>query len=218
MLIAHIADLHISGKNYDRAKDALDQVADYVYDEGIEVVVFSGDVFDKGNIADRYKSVGDLQLLFSKAIESMKKVYVLEGNHDQTSGASALEFVRGYENVDLISQVCSKHYKGVDFLFIPWVKEMSEMTRHYVRENINMFPKTDNPRLLFGHLNIVGSKVGEYVVSDDSGHSFTKNELAKVGSDIMSFGHIHKRDDFYCGALFQNSFSEEGNPQGFEVF
>ena len=237
MRVAHVADLHISGKNYDRCKKALDQVVEYVCDHknDIDTVVFSGDVFELGNVADRFKSVGDLQKLFLDAVRRMcAEIFILEGNHDQSAGLSALEFLRGrieyrcypYSTdvfkIHVVSTIKTRDFSPYieksmcQFIFIPWIPIKGRNTITLVREKLKGLKiAKECPTLLFGHLNIVGNKIGR--VTEDSPHSFTMEELESIGADYMSFGHIHKRGNGYCGALFQQNFGEEGNPQGFEV-
>jgi DNA repair exonuclease SbcCD nuclease subunit len=76
----------------------------------------------------------------------------------------------------------------------------------------------DRPLILFGHLDVAGTRVnGNYIVESD-GYSFNQGMLEATGADVITLGHIHKRDGYYAGALYQQSFGDEGNPQGFEIY
>jgi DNA repair exonuclease SbcCD nuclease subunit len=234
--IAHIADLHLSGKNYDKAKEALSQVSKKFKEIGIDYCVLSGDVFDKHNISDRFKTVGDLQGLLLDFIRNNTCLFIVfKGNHDvRGAGKTALEFLRVCQNVKLVEKPDVLDIGALNIGILPWIdkgifyankcqgldKTASELAfNKNISDILGYFKaKFDNgkPSLLYGHLEIAGLKVNDgYMIENDS---FTFNEimLYATGASVISLGHIHKREGYYAGALFQQSFGDEGNPQGFE--
>jgi len=238
MKIMVIADLHISGKNFERAKLALSKCKSYISEQSVDVVVFTGDVFDKFNIADRFKTVGELQSLILEFVSPTADYFFLVGNHDyRGSQKSALEFLRAVSHCVVVDTPCVFPAVRCNFGFLPWIdkgqfianfcKGMSKTDSDLafnakVQDLLGIFKARedgdDRPLILFGHLDIAGTKVnGNYIVESD-GYSFNQGMLEATGADVITLGHIHKRDGYYAGALYQQSFGDEGNHQGFEVY
>ena len=244
--IAHIGDIHISGKNFDRAKQALRQVSNIILEEGCDVVVLSGDIFDKQNIADRYKTVGEQQSLFMSFIREINNrvagIFINTGNHDSNGiGKSSLEFMNGvFNHVHVIQEPEFVDFSEVGIGIIPWISKGNFESEHCIGksksesdelfyENIKGYLKCYKndiashkesfgvPCILLGHCDVRGTKVNEFYTVKGGSFEFTKEDLYSTGADYVSLSHIHKRGGMYVGALFQNNFGEEGNPQGFEI-
>ena len=245
--IAHIGDLHICGKNFERAKSALLQVAKVIKKENCNAVVFSGDIFDHHNISDRYKTVGELQSLLLQFIASIKKscgpIFFVTGNHDSIGeGKSALEFLKNtIKNVHVIEKRIFVHFQEIGIGLVPWIskaefvkqkcigkskQETDNLFKNYINKNVLNYmtdsildqrKDCDTPSILFGHCDLIGHQASDYYKIAGGSFPFSPKELKSTGADYISLSHIHKRSDLYVGALFQNNFGEENNPQGFEI-
>lgn len=224
MKIIHIADLHISGKNYERAKQALEQVKEFAIEHQVNIIVFSGDVFDKYNIADRHKTVGDLQALLLDFMVSSMQYYFLVGNHDYRGNQrSALEFLRHIPNSLVVDKPMVWPLNRVDFGFLPWVDKAQYVANfcqgmsktdsdarfnERVHEALGIFQFTPGRQsILFGHIDVSGTKVNDGYTVENDGYTFNSGMLDATGANKIFLGHIHKRQGFYTGALYQQRLS-----------
>ena len=244
--VAHIGDIHISGKHFDRAQEALEQASKIIIKEECNIVVLSGDVFDRYNIADRFKTVGEQQALLKNFIKSLlpKVGYILiaNGNHDTIGkGKSALEFLEdAYKRVFVIQKQEFFSFQDVGIGVMPWIcksefikrhcvgkpkSEIDQMFSKYIEDMLGFYKakiqkqraKLDVPSILFGHCDIEGHQANDYYKVQGGSFAFSEKKLHDTGFDYVSLSHIHKRSGLYVGSLFQNNFGEEGNPQGFEI-
>lgn len=245
MKIAHIGDIHFSGKHLDKIIWALHQVAEKIDEEQCDIVVLSGDIYDRGNISDRHGSVGTLQNEFLQVlhmistIPSVKHIFIVKGNHDevganQLHALSFLKFVNfAYTIVKVFDEPETFEMNGIKIGFLPWINkahfiakncptgasrdECQEMFNEATERMLGLFEfRPDTVNLLFGHCEIAGARQGHYVLVGGC-YEFIEDQLLATGADLVRLGHIHKRQGFYAGALVQTNFGEEGNPQGFEI-
>jgi len=245
--IAHIGDIHISGKNRDRTSLALSKCADEIINRDVNVVVLSGDVFDKPNIADRYATVGELQDILihflNRIVDKVDHIVIANGNHDTTDiGKSSLNFLKSWHNkVNVFETPETLIVDGAIIGMLPWINkgrfvahnclgmdkiQSDQLFNSHAHRLLGVFQKRfSNNRfaniklapLLFGHCDIQGTKATEYYMVQGGSFAFTENQLRSTGAKYVSVSHIHKRQRLYVGSLFQTNFGEEGNPQGFEI-
>lgn len=245
MKIAHIGDVHLQGKNLDKIIWALHAVVEKLEDEKPEIVAFSGDIYDRGNIADRHGSVGTLQNEFLQilnmigAIPSVKHIFIVKGNHDEVGAHQlhALSFLKFVSlptaSLKVIDEPETVSLNSVKMGFLPWINkahfiakncppgasrdECQEMFNAATERMLGIFEfGSEAVNLLFGHCEIAGARQGNYVLVGGC-YEFIEDQLNATGADLIRLGHIHKRQGFYAGALCQTNFGEEGNPQGFEI-
>lgn len=222
MKILHTSDLHI-GKyigTYDLKEDTeyvLNQVVDTAIRERVEVVLISGDIFDRPNPSEEAIKmyVSFLKELLDKNI----KVIAISGNHDSGIRLSAYKdilgkgyFVEGEFNSPMRKVSLSDEYGPVNFYMLPFftpfiVKSnlklekglenydlaMDEIIK---RENID----TSQRNIILAHQFVAGFKFGGSEEDFSYSNGDEKN-VAGVGIisldkfqnfDYVALGHIHK--------------------------
>lgn len=222
MKILHTSDLHI-GKyigTYDLKEDTeyvLNQVVDTAIRERVEVVLISGDVFDRPNPSEEAIKmyVSFLKELLDKNI----KVIAISGNHDSGIRLSAYKdilgkgyFVEGEFNSPIRKVSLNDEYGPVNFYMLPFftpfiVKSnlklekglenydlaMDEIIK---RENID----TSQRNIILAHQFVAGFKFGGSEEDFSYSNGDEKN-VAGVGIisldkfqnfDYVALGHIHK--------------------------
>lgn len=222
MKILHTSDLHI-GKyigTYDLKEDTeyvLNQVVDTAIRERVEVVLISGDVFDRPNPSEEAIKmyVSFLKELLDKNI----KVIAISGNHDSGIRLSAYKdilgkgyFVEGEFNSPMRKVSLNDEYGPVNFYMLPFftpfiVKSnlklekglenydlaMDEIIK---RENID----TSQRNIILAHQFVAGFKFGGSEEDFSYSNGDEKN-VAEVGIisldkfqnfDYVALGHIHK--------------------------
>lgn len=222
MKILHTSDLHI-GKyigTYDLKEDTeyvLNQVVDTAIRERVEVVLISGDVFDRPNPSEEAIKmyVSFLKALLDKNI----KVITISGNHDSGIRLSAYKdilgkgyFVEGEFNSPMRKVSLNDEYGQVNFYMLPFftpfiVKSnlklekglenydlaMDEIIK---RENID----TSQRNIILAHQFVAGFKFGGSEEDFSYSNGDEKN-VAGVGIisldkfqnfDYVALGHIHK--------------------------
>lgn len=222
MKILHTSDLHI-GKyigTYDLKEDTeyvLNQVVDTAIRERVEVVLISGDVFDRPNPSEEAIKmyVSFLKELLDKNI----KVIAISGNHDSGIRLSAYKdilgkgyFVEGEFNSPMRKISLNDEYGPVNFYMLPFftpfiVKSnlklekglenydlaMDEIIK---RENID----TSQRNIILAHQFVAGFKFGGSEEDFSYSNGDEKN-VAGVGIisldkfqnfDYVALGHIHK--------------------------
>lgn len=222
MKILHTSDLHI-GKyigTYDLKEDTeyvLNQVVDTAIRERVEVVLISGDVFDRPNPSEEAIKmyVSFLKELLDKNI----KVIAISGNHDSGIRLSAYKdilgkgyFVEGEFNSPIRKVSLNDEFGPVNFYMLPFftpfiVKSnlklekglenydlaMDEIIK---RENID----TSQRNIILAHQFVAGFKFGGSEEDFSYSNGDEKN-VAGVGIisldkfqnfDYVALGHIHK--------------------------
>ena len=222
MKILHTSDLHI-GKyigTYDLKEDTeyvLNQVVDTAIRERVEVVLISGDVFDRPNPSEEAIKmyVSFLKALLDKNI----KVITISGNHDSGIRLSAYKdilgkgyFVEGEFNSPMRKVSLNDEYGPVNFYMLPFftpfiVKSnlklekglenydlaMDEIIK---RENIDASQRN----IILAHQFVAGFKFGGSEEDFSYSNGDEKN-VAGVGIisldkfqnfDYVALGHIHK--------------------------
>lgn len=222
MKILHTSDLHI-GKyigTYDLKEDTeyvLNQVVDTAIREKVEVVLISGDVFDRPNPSEEAIKmyISFLKGLLDKNI----KVIAISGNHDSGIRLSAYKdilgkgyFVEGEFNSPMRKVSLNDEYGPVNFYMLPFftpfiVKSnlklekglenydlaMDEIIK---RENID----TSQRNIILAHQFVAGFKFGGSEEDFSYSNGDEKN-VAGVGIisldkfqnfDYVALGHIHK--------------------------
>ena len=222
MKILHTSDLHI-GKyigTYDLKENTeyvLNQVVDTAIRERVEVVLISGDVFDRPNPSEEAIKmyVSFLKELLDKNI----KVIAISGNHDSGIRLSAYKdilgkgyFVEGEFNSPMRKVSLNDEFGPVNFYMLPFFtpfivksnlkleKELENydlaMDEIIKRENIN----TSQRNIILAHQFVAGFKFGGSEEDFSYSNGDEKN-VAGVGIisldkfqnfDYVALGHIHK--------------------------
>lgn len=222
MKILHTSDLHI-GKyigTYDLKEDieyVLNQVVDTAIRERVEVVLISGDVFDRPNPSE--EAIKMYVSFLKKLLDKNIKVIAISGNHDSGIRLSAYKailgkgyFVEGEFNSPMRKISLNDEYGPVNFYMLPFftpfiVKSnlklekglenydlaMDEIIK---RENID----TSQRNIILAHQFVAGFKFGGSEEDFSYSNGDEKN-VAGVGIisldkfqnfDYVALGHIHK--------------------------
>lgn len=222
MKILHTSDLHI-GKyigTYDLKEDTeyvLNQVADTAIRERVEVVLISGDVFDRPNPSEEAIKmyVSFLKQLLDKNI----KVIAISGNHDSGIRLSAYKkilgkgyFVEGEFNSPMRKVSLSDEYGPVNFYMLPFFTpfiiksnlKLEKGLENYdlamdeiiKRENID----TSQRNIILAHQFVAGFKFGgseeDFSYSNGDEKNVAGVEIISLDKfqnfDYVALGHIHK--------------------------
>lgn len=222
MKILHTSDLHI-GKyigTYDLKEDTeyvLNQVVDTAIRERVEVVLISGDVFDRPNPSE--EAIKMYISFLKKLLDKNIKVIAISGNHDSGIRLSAYKdilgkgyFVEGEFNSPMRKVSLNDEFGPVNFYMLPFftpfiVKSnlklekglenydlaMDEIIK---RENID----TSQRNIILAHQFVAGFKFGGSEEDFSYSNGDEKN-VAGVGIisldkfqnfDYVALGHIHK--------------------------
>ena len=222
MKILHTSDLHI-GKyigTYDLKEDTeyvLNQVVDTAIRERVEVVLISGDVFDRPNPSE--EAIKMYVFFLKELLDKNIKVIAISGNHDSGIRLSAYKdilgkgyFVEGEFNSPMRKVSLNDEYGPVNFYMLPFftpfiVKSnlklekglenydlaMDEIIK---RENID----TSQRNIILAHQFVAGFKFGGSEEDFSYSNGDEKN-VAGVGIisldkfqnfDYVALGHIHK--------------------------
>lgn len=222
MKILHTSDLHI-GKyigTYDLKEDTeyvLNQVVDTAIRERVEVVLISGDVFDRPNPSEEAIKmyVSFLKALLDKNI----KVITISGNHDSGIRLSAYKdilgkgyFVEGEFNSPMRKVSLNDEYGPVNFYMLPFftpfiVKSNLKLEKGLENYDLAMDEiikrediDTSQRNIILAHQFVAGFKFGGSEEDFSYSNGDEKN-VAGVGIisldkfqnfDYVALGHIHK--------------------------
>lgn len=222
MKILHTSDLHI-GKyigTYDLKEDTeyvLNQVVDTAIKERVEVVLISGDVFDRPNPSEEAIKmyVSFLKALLDKNI----KVIAISGNHDSGIRLSAYKdilgkgyFVEGEFNSPMRKVSLNDEYGPVNFYMLPFftpfiVKSNLKLEKGLENYDLAMDEiikrediDTSQRNIILAHQFVAGFKFGGSEEDFSYSNGDEKN-VAGVGIisldkfqnfDYVALGHIHK--------------------------
>lgn len=233
MKFIHIGDIHI-GKTLhqysllDNQRYLLFQLLEYMHNEGIEVLVCAGDIYDRSNPS--LESVNLLDEFISKAIiEYNIKILMISGNHDSADRLNFASSILKQKGLYIETHLKEKmNYVEIDdcrFYLLPYIKPS------HIRMMFNQDVKTYDEALSYylsiqqidkhyknilvthqfvgHHAQISESEVplsigGSEVISPDLFDTF----------DYVALGHLHapqyiKRETLrYSGSLMRYSFDE----------
>lgn len=220
MLIAHIADMHLTEKrdasqsNLDEQTDIMQSIAREAALEGAKLYLVCGDVFDSVSTpAERNAAIDIFDYMASYA-----PVVIIRGNHDV---AGDLNYLRGRHtknNIIIIDTFSSEpldvlllDYGKIRILPFPWptkaaiVRQMGNGTI----DNINKAAKAcldailqgfsvlcnqaDMPCVFAGHIELSDALMdNDQPLAGKSDIQINKYDLLDIGADYYALGHIHK--------------------------
>lgn len=239
MKIAIVADAHFKGKKLQDKRLAWEQAVRKMIDLDIHMLILAGDTFDQRNIGSRDASTGTVLEAFTTPLKMLTdrdiEVVAIKGNgvHEGIGGdtqASPLEIFKG-TGITVADEplLISTNLSDIDIandkedVFIgcmPWLEspDRNEKLEKFIRDVKGRHAAF---KLIVGHLTVRGCTLNNGTVMQGGGEFEVAPEaLEATGADLIVLGHIHKRQRigeriWYAGALTQDSFGDEGNPQGF---
>lgn len=249
MRFFHLSDLHLGKKlNHvdliEEQKIALTEVLAYVDTYKPEVVVLSGDIYDRRNPS--LEAIGLCDWFLSELVlEKKVKVIGIGGNHDSgkrldyaneilskvglylvgeyTYPPKTLEFdFDGIEVCFHLLPFCDLatlvHYNG-EFSGLSYEEAMVSLV-----DSIKL--KEEKRHVLLFHGMVLGTEAlyfsdSERLLSVGGSLAFSAKVLEKF--DYVALGHLHKAQTVgkpyicYSGSLYPYSFSEEGHQKGIQM-
>lgn len=248
MKIAHIADTHF-GKDLKKInfadvdqRDWMERFLAELSQEGVEVVVIAGDIYD-----DKVPPIKAVNL-FSEFLERLNDlnitVFIIPGNHDQEDRLSANGNILKKQNIFLAPKLSKELlHKGltlpngtqVNFWLLPYVEpidvrrvlDREDITNYdnAVRELLALQPVDKTQvNIVVAHQNVL-SRAHARILNEDEevviGYSGEVNPSAFDGFDYVALGHIHAMQTVgsdrirFAGSPLQYDFSEEGRWKGY---
>jgi exonuclease SbcD len=248
MRLVHIADLH-AGKTLGRINRnpdldyALDQVIDFVKENGVNGVLMAGDIFDKANPDNESK---ELIFDFFLRLKSLGcEAVVISGNHDSYDFMKSISGLTRLANVHVFDRPSKENFLhrlgDVVIACLPYPSERvltpaqedskrsyGELVSRFIAYLAQRAASEGDKRILLAHLFVAGSLCSktEKVASVTLHYAVQPSSLDKE-FDYVALGHVHRYQRiegapttaFYTGSMFQLDFSEsEDKAFNFLVF
>lgn len=227
MRILHISDLHL-GKTLndislieDQKFVLLDQILNIIKNRKIDVLLISGDIFDKNN--PPIEAIELYSNFLERCLKLNTKVIAISGNHDSSSKLFPYKYIfakGGYyissslqDGVDKV--VLSDKYGNVNFYLLPFTTP-DEADKYYsidykdekkydsaIKVIINSLDIDIKERnIILSHQMVTGSTRSE---SDSLPIALTVSDIVSIENyskfDYVALGHIHKKIVFKDGHI-----------------
>lgn len=235
MKFAHLSDLHL-GKylnQYSLMEDQeyiLKQIIQRVREQDVDVVLISGDIYDRA--VPPGEAVALFDDFLSELAEDQRKVCIISGNHDspeRIAFASRLIAASGvYLSPVYQGEVqpvrLEDSYGPVNIYMLPFIKPVH--VRHFFPEE-EIHSYTDAVRSAITHMNVDGRERNVLLAHQFVTGAFrSDSEDISVGGldnvdadvfdhfDYVALGHLHRAQNVennrirYCGTPLKYSFSE----------
>lgn len=182
--------------------------------EGIKHIVHMGDVFDSRRGIEFKSLKWAKRVVFDPLKERGITVDMMVGNHDayykNTNDINAVDLLlEEYDNVTPYSETATVDLDGRKAIYVPWINEDNEQVTY------KAIDKTD-ATVAFGHLELCGFKVNNYVTMDHGADPKVFDKFEKVFS-----GHFHTRSNngkvYYLGNPYEMFWSDVGDTRGFTI-
>lgn len=248
MRIAHLGDLHIGRRfgEYDLIDDQkyiLAEILKVLKNEAVDIVMISGDVYDKVSpSAQAFSLWSD----FLNKLNTMNlKVLITSGNHDSSDRLGIAREVLSQQNIHIEAEYKGKlrkielkdDYGPLNIYLLPFIKastvrnhhsDFSERSTHAAVERIlrDVDLDLDQRNILMAHQFVIGGSqepvFSESEVKAVGGSDFVDTSLFD-GFDYVALGHIHRpqrisRDTIrYSGSPLKYSFSESNDKKSIPI-
>lgn len=212
--IAIIADSHFDETSrFDECIRIHDWIADDIEHRGIDLVLHSGDVFER-------KSTPRERLAFASWLQDVAAsapVVIVRGNHDAVGDLRLFEAVETNHPVDVVEDARVVRVGGVGIACVAWPRkaqllstlegagrEIGEITaadalRSVLRGLGAQMADFDGPRVLLMHAMVRGSRVSTSQPLVGCDLEIGLEDLALVSADAYALGHIHMGQSWEVG-------------------
>jgi len=215
-------------------KRILEEVVEYSIKHNIENIIIAGDIYNIKNPKNFVRFV--FASVITKAVRANKKVYIITGNHDQTSshyGGHSLSEMQKMsaiiDNLKIISYPEIIKVGNIQFGFFPYVNKgecgiLDDSTfNDWNKEQLLKMSKEldkEYKSILICHLETDKSLV--HVYEETLGNVIELSFLKKLKFNLIFSGHIHKKQQlskniYHIGSMVKTSFNEEGEEKYFAV-
>ena len=239
MKILHLADLHIGKVVLEQSmledqKYMLNQIIEKIKEENIDIVLISGDVYDRSiPPADSVKVLNNFLKILVKDLNL--KVFVIAGNHDSKERLSFGSEIFAEEGLHIVADYEGKlekitlkdEFGDLNIYMLPYVKPIE--VKQYFEEEINSYHDAvkkiiEQESIDENSRNIILSH--QFVTAGNEEPEKSESETLFLGGtenvdvscfnkfDYVALGHIHGpqrigRDTArYAGTILKYSFSE----------
>jgi len=238
MKIANIADLHISPETMQDAERSLQWALKDMRERGVSLVNIAGDVFNAPVVGDSDIATGPLYDMVAGLLANCEGMTfnVLPGNHDigKPNQPAAAAPLGNLTNVHYYPIPRIVRASSVDIVMMPWLTKANifsngdtkgmnqEEIAHAFNQRVNVILEDLVNRregvhlMLVGHAEVTGALLGNDTRAC-AGKEFPLPKDLLDRFDHVALGHLHKRQRYYVGSLFENNFGEAGYEVGYEV-
>ena len=240
MKILHLADLHLGKILQEQSlledqEYMLNMILNLIKKEDIDVVLISGDVYDRS--VPPAEAVNLLDNFLKKLIKDIKvKVFIISGNHDSKDrlgfGSKIFEdeglYIESRYNGKLRKVELEDEYGRLNIYMLPFVKPI-EVKQFFDEDLENNYNLTINKIIAKENINEEERNiimVHQFVTAGNVEPERTESEVLSLGGienvdvsnfkqfDYVAIGHVHRpqrigRDTArYAGTILKYSFSE----------
>lgn len=233
--IGIIGDIHVGQTFYhnqvitdyhNKKRDELfDEIIARFKKDGVDTILFSGDIFDNRNIVT-VESLHYVIDLFSNRMKDFK-IITITGNHDMqyenSDCLTSLEFLHFIPNVTVIDkEPVAMQFGQYTWHLFPWLGTPAnkEKALEYMK-SVGCTPEKRAANVFFGHFDIIGMlmEAGNISVA-----GFDPNEMSKYCTYVIS-GHYHCKSAkkigntrfLYLGTPYHLSFAHLGVDPGYYI-
>jgi len=181
-----------------------EQIFSYARDNGIEIIIYNGDLFEEKNRIDQslYNKVWSI---YKEYYEQDFRIIFNSGNHDILTFSRQSSLKPFSQIVDVFSQPSSLHSGDTEFRFIP----------HDMLDGNLEINKDWDYHILFTHADIADLNYGSVGVKSTS---LIKPDIFKDW-DLVFNGHVHLpqiyKNIINIGSSMIQDFGEEGEEKRF---
>ena len=201
MLIAHISDTHLGYRQYglkEREEDfykAFEECVDKIIDKGCEILIHTGDLFEKNNPSNRARLFVKEQ--FKRLKENGVEIFIIPGNHDNPLSKYDPYPPHILYEINLLGfKKFYFEYKDVLIFGLPYLPKIyNRQLKSYLKQidSINKRKKKYRSILMLHQI------LDKYFPFD---YELSINDLPK-GFDYYAMGHLHRNiiDRYDSGIL-----------------
>ncbi len=195
-------------------------IDEYARSQGIDTLVFGGDLFHRRSIqhTDVYNLV--LRELYRMAEPRERTIIMIPGNHDYSDRLGQTHALQSIRHPRIhVGDTIQRFGSRTGFITVPFTDNLEEARRRLQEAGELADKQRGWPVVLLAHLGMQGAKVGsDYVLVDDNDVSVSDVPHEKF--ELCLFGHFHEHqrlfgNGWYIGATHQHNWGDSGGTRGF---
>lgn len=216
MKLLAAGDLHWTARRrYDECKKVHWFMVDVARDEGVDVFVCPGDVYDGASTPEEREAVA----AWLTAMAEVCPVLVIKGNHDRPTDLALMRRLSTKHPI-VVEEAAAVHViAGAAIACMAWPErsnllaaaqapssELVDLTAQVLLRNVllglgNQLAAHDGPRILAGHFMVDGSvtSVGQPLIGQSM--NVALSDLALAGADMVLMSHIHAPQEWRYGTM-----------------
>jgi len=207
--IAVIADSHFSrDSRWEECVRIHDWIADDIARRGVDLVLHSGDVFERRSTPEERMAVA----AWCQRVTERRPLVIVRGNHDAPGDLALLERLESAHPIHVVEDARSIRIAGLTVACLAWPRKASvgalagamdcessgQLTGDLLRDVLRgLGARRDAaPCIFLGHVMVTGSRTsrGQPLVGCDM--EIGLEDLALVDADAYCLGHIHMPQDW----------------------